>query len=69
MITIKGFGVNANLANNTKDVVNEFGELSAWSSTYSTDRTIHYDDAKNGIVLTVFSAKNDESKDATYTIL
>ena len=68
MITIKGFGINANLANNTKDVVNEFGELSAWSSTYSTDRTIHYDDAKNGIVLTVFSAKNDESQDATYTI-
>lgn len=59
MISIKGFGINTNLSNNVKDIVNPIGELSAWSMTYSKDRGVYYQNDTDAIVLMTFSVKDD----------
>lgn len=59
MITIKGFGSNANLTSNVKDIVNEIGELSAYSATFSKDRGVYYQDDVDSIVLLTFFTKQD----------
>lgn len=59
MINIKGFCSNATLVDNTLGVVNTVGELSAWSTTYSKDRTMYFHPTNDELVLTSFSSKKD----------
>ena len=59
MINIKCFCSNATLVDNTLGVVNTVGELSAWSTTYSKDRTMYFHPTNDELVLTSFSSKKD----------
>lgn len=63
---VLGFMSITQYADNTPGVVSKVGELSTWSSTYSTSKGEYADSLKPGYLLTTFSVVNTaDGKDTT----
>lgn len=55
MFIVKGFAINSSFTDNTPGVINQFGELSPQSLTYSLEKGFYKNNAYNNLTLVTFS--------------
>lgn len=60
---LKGFLGYDPLVDNTSNVIAPFGELSTYSETYATDRSVYVDDNDKDVILTVFTSASTNPLD------